>query len=293
MEMPRMSFESPSLPRRLRISVLPLVLAACATGGQAQIPATSAITLPALTYADLVSLAESASVIARVRVKDQATVEPERARGIPPGMVRLYVEADTEAVLKAPAALGESLAYLVDVPLDAKGRAPKLRKQSFLVFARTVPGRPGQLQLVHPDAQIAADVSTDARLRAVIAEIVSPEAPPRITGVRDAMSVAGNLAGESETQVSLDTANGTPVSLTVLRRPGQEPVWGASWTELVDQSAQAPQRGTLEWYRLACFLPRELPQGAYLQREQAARYQAQADYGFILSQLGECDRTRS
>jgi hypothetical protein len=293
MEMPRMSFELPSLPRRLRISVLPLVLAACATGGQAQIPATSAITLPALTYADLVSLAESASVIARVRVKDQATVEPERARGVPPGMVRLYVEADTEAVLKAPAALGESLAYLVDVPLDAKGRAPKLRKQSFLVFARTVPGRPGQLQLVHPDAQIAADVSTDARLRAVIAEIVSPEAPPRITGVRDAMSVAGNLAGESETQVFLDTANGTPVSLTVLRRPGQEPVWGASWTELVDQSAQAPQRGTLEWYRLACFLPRELPQGAYLQREQAARYQAQADYGFILSQLGECDRTRS
>lgn len=288
-----MPFESPHLPRRLRIAALPLILAACATGSQAQVPPGSVAVSQQLTYADLAGLAESAGVIARLRVKDQATVEPERARGVSPGMVRLYVEADTEAVLKAPAALGESLAYLVDVPLDARGRAPKLRKQSFLVFARTVPGRPGQLQLVHPDAQIAADVSTDARLRAVINEIVSPEAPPRVTGVRDAMSVAGNLAGESETQVFLDTANGTPVSLTVLRRPGQEPVWGVSWTELVDQSAQAPQRGTLEWYRLACFLPRELPQGAYLQREQAARYQARADYGFILSQLGECERTRS
>jgi hypothetical protein len=66
-----------------------------------------------------------------------------------------------------------------------------------------------------------------------------------------------------------------------------------SWTELVDQAASAPQRGTLEWYRLACFLPRELPQSAYLQRDQAARYQAQADYGYVLSQLGDCPRTRS
>lgn len=288
-----MPSDSSRLVRRLRIAALPLALAACATVSEAQVSPAPGAAAPQLTYADLAGLAEAAGVIVRVRVKDQATVEPERARGVAPGMVRLYVEAETEAVLKAPAALGESLAYLADVPLDAKGRAPKLKKQSFLLFARQVPGRPGQLQLVQPDAQIAADTGTDARLRAVIADLSSPDAPPRISGVRDAMSVAGNLAGESETQVFLDTTSGTPVSLTVLRRPGQEPVWGVSWTELVDQSAQAPQPGTLEWYRLACFLPRELPQGAYLQREQAARYQAQADYGFILSQLGECDRTRS
>ena len=291
--MPRLPSDSPRLLRPLRMAALPLALAACATGTEAQVGAVAAVPTQQLTYADLATLAEAAGVIARVRVSDQATVEPERARGVAPGMARLYVETKTEAVLKAPAALGESLSYLADVPLDAKGRAPKLKKQSFLVFARPVPGRPGQLQLVQPDAQIAADTSTDARLRAVIADLASADAPPRVSGVRDAMSVAGNLAGESETQVFLDTATGTPVSLTVLRRPGQEAVWGVSWTELVDQSAQAPQRGTLEWYRLACFLPRELPQGAYLQREHAARYQAQADYGFILSQLGECDRTRS
>lgn len=285
--------DSPRLLRGLRMAALPLVLAACATGSEAQVAKAVTATAPQLTYADMASLAEAAGVIARVRINDQATVEPERARGVAPGMARLYIEAETEAVLKAPAALGESLTYLADVPLDPKGRAPKLKKQSFLVFAQPVPGRPGQLQLVQPDAQIVADGSVDARLRAVIAELASPDAPPRISGVRDAMSVAGNLAGESETQVFLGTAAGAPVSLTVLRRPGQEPSWGVSWTELVDQSAAAPQRGTLEWYRLACFLPRALPQDAYLQREPSARSQAQADYAYILSQLGECERTRS
>jgi len=293
MDMSSMPSDSHRLLRRLHAIALPLALAACATAGEAQVGTAPAVAAPQLTYADLAGLAEAAGVIARVRVADQATVEPERSPGLAPGMVRLYVEAETEAVLKAPSALGQSLTYLADVPLDAKGKAPRLKKQSFLLFARPVAGRPGQLQLVRPDAQIAADVTTDARLRAVIADLASADAPPRITGVRDAMSVAGNLAGESETQVFLDTAEGTPVSLTVLRRPGQEPAWGASWTELVDQAAQAPQRGTLEWYRLACFLPPELPQDAYLQREQAARYQAQADYGYILSQLGECERTRS
>jgi hypothetical protein len=288
-----MPSDSPRLSRCLRALAFPALLAACASAGEAQVPAPGAgPNAVQLTYADLAGLAEASSVIARVRVVDQATVEPERSPGLAPGQVRLYVEAATEAALKAPAALGESLAYLVDVPADARGKAPKIEKPSFLVFARPVAGRPGQLQLVEPRAQIAADTATDARLRAVITDLASPDAPPRIAGVRDAMSVAGNLAGESETQVFLETADGTPGALTVLRRPGQEPAWGVSWAELVDQSARAPERGTLEWYRLACFLPRELPRDAYLQTDAAARYQAQADYGYILSQLGECARTR-
>lgn len=286
-----MPSDSIRLPKGLRMAALPVALAACATGGEAQVAAPAPETA-ALTYADLAGLVEAAGIVARVRIADQATVAPERAPGLAPGMARLYVEADTEAVLKAPGPLGESLAYLVDVPLDPRGKVPRLGKQSVLVFARPVPGRPGQLQLVEPGAQLAADPSAEARLRAVIADFASAGAPPRVTGVRDAMSVAGNLAGESETQVFLETTDGTPVSLTVLRRPGQEPAWGVSWTELVDQAAQPVAPGTLGWYRLACSLPRELPQGAFLQREEAARYQAQADYGFVLSQLGACTRTR-
>ena len=286
-----MTGDSTRLLKALRLAALPALLAACATESEAQV-AASVPAAEQLTYADMAGLIEASGVIVRVRVADQATVEPERAPGLAPGKARLFIEAETEAVLKAPTALGQSLTYLVDVPLDAKGKPPKLKKQSFLVFARSVPGRPGQLQLVEPDAQIAADVSTDARLRALIADLASPQAPPRITGIRDAMSVAGNLAGESETQVFLESSDGTPVSLTVLRRPGQEPAWGISWTELVDQAARPPERGTLEWYRLACFLPGEIPADAFLQNEESARLQAQADYRYALSRMGECSRTR-
>jgi hypothetical protein len=75
-----------------------------------------------------------------------------------------------------------------------------------------------------------------------------------VTGIRDVMSVPGNLAGESETQLFLDTATGDPVSLSVVRRPGMQPTWGVSWSEIVDQSARPPAPQTVAWYR-----PRLLP----------------------------------
>ena len=106
------------------------------------------------------------------------------------------------------------------------------------------------------------------------------------------MSVAGNLTGESETQLFLETATGTPVSLTVIRRPGMDPQWGVSWSEIVDQSARPPAPDTVEWYRLACSLPPELPADSFLQQDPAAQGQAREDYRFILDQLGECTRTR-
>jgi hypothetical protein len=277
--------------RWLRALALPLALAACAAPGEAQV-GTAPVAAEALTYADLVGLAEAAAIVARVTVDDQATVAPERAPGLAPGHARLYVEAQTERVLKGPAALGESLRYLVDLPLDAKGKPPKLKKQSLLVFANPVSGRPSELQLIEPDAQIPADEATEARLRAVIAELVAPDAPPRVTGIRDVLSVAGNLSGESETQMFIDTVSGNPVALTVIRRPGMDPQWGVSWTEIVDQAAEAPERGTLEWYRLACSLPRTLPADAFLQADAAGRSRAEADYNFVLDQLGPCERTR-
>lgn len=244
------------------------------------------------TYADLADLAESAGVIALVEVRDQAAVEPERAPGLAQGEVRLYVEARTEALLAGRAALGESLVYLADVPLDTKGKAPKLRKQRFLVFADPVPGRPGSLQLVDPSAQLPATPETEQLARTVIAALAAPDAPPAVTGIRDVMSVPGNLAGESETQLFLDTESGEPVSLSVVRRPGMEPTWGVSWSEIVDQSARPPAPQSVAWYRLACFLPERLPSDAFLQEDQASRRRAEADYGYIVEQLGECPRSR-
>lgn len=277
--------------KRLKPIGLAAALAGCAISASATAQNQPAASAPAVTYADLVNLAESAGVVAEVTVKSQASVPAERAPGLGAGRARLYLETQTQRVLKGPSALGESVRYLADVPLNAKGKPPKLRKQAFIAFANPVPGRPGELQLVGPDAQLPLDPALEERVRMVIGQLAAPDAAPRITGVRDAISVAGNLAGESETQMFVDTAGGAPVSLTVIRRPNMDPTWGVSWSEIVDQAAKPPEPGTIAWYRLACFLPRKLPTKAFLQSDASGRQRAEADYQFILSQLGPCERT--
>jgi hypothetical protein len=248
---------------------------------------------PALTYADLADFADAADLVVQAQVSKQIELSPERAASVAPGHTRLYIEAKTKALLAGKAPLGESVRYLVDVPIDAKGRAPKLKKRDFLLFARAVPGRPGELQLIGPTAQIPFDEGTAARLRPILAELAAPDAAPAITGVRDALAVPGTLVGESETQIFLATKSGDPVSLTIVRRPGMEPVWGVSYSEIVDQAARPPAPGTLAWYRLACFLPRQLPRGANLSQDPASRARATEDYAFVLEQLGQCPRTLS
>jgi len=210
-------------PIRALAMAIASLAAAPFTSAAAQSPAP-AVTLP--TYADMAGLIEKSGIVAVVEVDDQAVVEPERAPGLEPGRARLYIEAQTTALLAARSALGEALVYLADVPLDAKGKAPKLKKQRFLVFANPVVGRPGMLQLVEPDAAIPASPESERLARAVISGFAASDAPPAVTGVRDVMSVPGNLAGESETQLFLDTRTGVPVSLSVIRRPGMEPEWG-------------------------------------------------------------------
>ncbi|MXP26844.1 hypothetical protein GRI39_12460 [Altererythrobacter indicus] len=269
----------------------PLILAGCVSATQAQPAYSNAVSTDSgATYADLVDLADSAELVIRARIMDQITVKPERSPGLAPGHVRLYIEAQTEALLAGPSAQGASFVYLVDLPLTSKGKAPKLKKQSVILFADSVPDRPGELRLVAPDAQLPASPELEARLRPILEELASPDAPVKITGVREVMSIDGNLAGESETQMFLDTANDEPVSLSVVRRPGQPPRWGVSWSEIVDQSAQPPAHDTIAWYRLACSLPRQLPDTAFVQSGTAKRYRAEVDYSLILQDLGECTR---
>ncbi|RJX69317.1 hypothetical protein D6858_04405 [Tsuneonella suprasediminis] len=246
-----------------------------------------------LTYADLADLADAANAVVHVKVTSQATVSPERAPNVAPGMVRIYVEAATVALVSGSAPVGESLRYLVDLPLDSRGKAPKLKKQDFLLFARAVPGRPGELQLVGAGAQQPWTPELEQRIRPILTAMLSPAAPPHITGVRDALAVPGTLAGESETQMFLSTRSGDPVSISVVRRPGMEPVWGVSFSEIVDQAARPPARDSLEWYRLACFLPAQLPAKANLSRDSVSRALAEDDYAYVMRQLGPCARTLS
>ncbi|WP_202390165.1 hypothetical protein [Tsuneonella aeria] len=265
----------------------PALLAVALAGGAAAAPATSA---PAATYADLADLADAADLVVHVRVARQAQVPAERAPGLAPGHARLYIEAQTKALIAGAAPLGESVSYLADVPLDAKGKVPKLKKREFLLFSRAVPGKPDQLQLVGTHAQLPHTPAAEARLRPILSALAGADAPPAITGVRDALAVPGTLAGESETQVFLSTATGDPAALTIVRRPGMAPSWGVSFSEIVDQSARPPVRETLAWYRLACFLPATLPARANLSSDSASRAQAADDYALVMRELGPCPR---
>lgn len=245
-----------------------------------------------LTYADLVDLSDSSQLVLKARIRKQRAIAPELSPGLRPGWTRLLIEADTEALISGRAAIGESLRFLADFPLDAKGKAPKLKKASVILFALPVPGRPGDLQMIDVDSYALADPALEARLREVLVQLAAPDTPPHVTGVRDALAVEGNLAGESESQLFLTTEEDAPVSLNVLRRPNMAPEWGVSWTELVDQSARPPQRDTLAWYRLACFLPQALPYESVLSTSGASRVLVNQDYRFVLEQLGTCTRTR-
>jgi hypothetical protein len=218
-------------------------------------------------------------------------IEDARARGLQPGFGRFYVEANTRALLSGASGVGESVRYLVDLPLDARGKAAKLKKQDVLLFARAVPGRPGELQLVSPRAQLPWSPPLEERLRVVLQALVAPDAPARVTGVRELLYVPGNLAGQGETQIFLNTADGSAASITVRHEPGEPPRWGASFSELVGDLGKPPARETLEWYRLACFLPNNPPAAANISSSEAARRQALADYRMVLGELGVCDRS--
>jgi hypothetical protein len=250
--------------------------------------ATTVINQP--SYADLATFSDAADLVIRTQIRRQTVLKPDRAPGLAAGFARLYIEANTVAVIAGRTGIGPTLAYLVDVPLDAKGKVPKLKNREFVLFADAVPGRAGEVRLVAPGAQLAYTPALEARLRPILTELYSADVPPRITGISDALAVAGTLTGESETQVFLATENRAPVSLTILRRPGQQVQWGVSWGEIIDSAARPPAPETVRWYRLACALPAQLPSSANLAREAAERRLAAGDYAYVISQLGPCER---
>ncbi len=281
----------------LALAASALALAACAPAVTAQDRNSATPTLADLaTYPDLVELAEASDRVVRARIRRPAEVARERAPGLAPGHTRLYVEAETLALIAGNSAVGESLVYLVDVPLDAKGKPPKLKKREVLLFADYVPGvarsnRGTEIQLSGMHGQLDYSPHLEMRLRPILTALADPAKPPKITGVADALAVPGTLTGESETQIFLSTENGSPVSITVLRRPGQSPQWGVSWGEIIDSSARAPQPETLRWYRLACSLPPSLPSNANLARDADARRLATSDYALVIERLGPCRRS--
>ncbi len=274
--------------RSIPLALAPLALAAlpaCAAQGSAPAALDRPGAADPLAFADLADLALAAPIALEGTVTGASRTRDPVA---PAGQVSAYVELDIGAVIRAPAPLGARQGYLWQ-GTDRQRRA--LSGARVLVFARPLPGRPGLLQLVAPDAQLAWTPERSATVRALLADAAKPDAPPAITGVTRAFTVPGQVAGERQTQIFLATEAGAPVSLSVLRAPGRPPSWRLALGDVVGAAAAAPRPDTLVWYRLACGLPPELPAAA-LPDDPVLAAAARADYRFVRDALGPCGRTR-
>lgn len=258
------------------------------TPAAAQVVAESGVVLP--PYAQVADLVIGSPAILDARIRSAVRIKGAEAASVAPGRVRFYVEADVLALIRADGAMPARVGYVVDVPTDARGRVPKLTKRRVLAFARPVAGQPAMIQLTTLDSQRDWSAELDAMVRRIARDAVAPDAPPAVTGLGNAFHVPGALPGEGETQIFVQTANGAPISLSILRRPGEERRWAVALGEIVDDAAAAPARDTLLWYRLACGLPRALPASSLADEDPANVAAARDDYRFVLDQLGPCKR---
>lgn len=259
----------------------------------AQPPALVATPGPTAPYADLADLVIAAPLVIDATIRSTSRIKGAEAASAAPGFARLYVEADVLALIRGPRAVPPTIGYLLDIPTDARGRIPKLKKARVLLFARPVAGSADQVQLVTPGAQRPWTAALDALVREITREVIARDAPPVITGVGNAFHVPGSLPGEGETQVFLTTADNRPVSLSILRRPGERPRWAVALSEIVDEAAAPVRRDTLLWYRLACALPPELPASSTASLDRGDADLARADYRFVIGQLGPCGRSKA
>ncbi len=271
----------------LGAALMPLLTTVAASA--APLPPQSAAA--PFTYADLTDLAAAAPVVADVQVTRATRIKGDQAAGVPAGQVRFYVEGDVLALVRGQQGLPGHVTWLVDLPLDARNRVPKLAKKTrVLLLATTAGARPGELRLIAPYAQFAWTPELDSRLRAVLTGLTAADAPPRVVGVGNAFHVPGSLPGESETQIFLKTQDNRPISLNVLRRPSEAPRWAVALGEMVDEAAAPPAPDTLLWYRLACFLPASLPDTSTAELSPADAMAASEDYRFVIAALGACAR---
>ena len=269
-----------STVRRL-VAALTLMSGSLSYGGLHAAPVASS-PLPAVTgYADLAALGLAAPTVLRVTIEKADRIDPSQAADVRPGNARLLISAATTAAIVAPGEVPAHIEYLWDTPLDARGKLPKLKGADALVFLR---GGAGQFALISAHGQVAWSPATDARLRGILTE-ARQGTVPIVTGVTSGFHVAGAVPGEAESQFFLATRDGKPVSLVVLTRPGEPQHLSVALGDVIDEAAAGVKPNTLLWYRLACFLPKELPAAIGNDPDVAG------DYRFVLASLGPCGRT--
>ena len=272
----------------IALSLLPVSLAAQ--------PAVSvqgfAISATNSSYADVADLVVISPLIVDAQIRKTTKVPAEQAVGVPANVQRLVVEADVLALLRGNEGIADSVRFTLDVPKDAKGKIPKLKKQRFFLLGSKAAGLPGTIRLARPDALIAWSPGNDAMVRAITKEAVIIDAPQPVVAITSAFHSPGTIIGEGETQIFVEAKANQIYSLSVRSNPGAPKIWSVSTGEVIDGSATAPQKNSLLWYRLACGLPRDLDVTLIETPEPDNVERARADYRFIIQSLGPCDRTR-
>ncbi len=277
-------------------TVFPTILLALGGIAVAQtvtvMPPALAVQAEGAAYADIADLVVISPLIIDVTIRNARKVSPEQAIGVPANLQRMLVEADVLALIRGSGGVSPRVLFVLDVPKDAKGKVPKLKKQRMFLLGSAVAGKPGEIRLARPNALVQFSAANDALIRAITKESVQIDAPQRITGIISAFYSAGTVLGEGETQVFLRTEKNQPISLSIISRPGQAKRWAVSTSEVIDDSASAPAKHTLLWYRLACGLPRDLSAESVESGEGDNVARAQADYKFVIESLGPCGRKR-
>lgn len=279
------------MPKTPRIAIVCAIaaLSGPAIGAQQAVQPPAEAPMTTLSYTRFADLVVGAPTIVDAAIRSVAPIKGPAAADVQPGYARLYIEADVIALIRSPGALPPTIGYVADIQLDSRGRVPKLRKLRVLLFAR--PARqPDQLQLIALDGQRDWSPEADALTRRIATEAVASTAPPAITGIGNAFHTPGALPGEGETQIFLNTVDGSPVSLNVVRKQGEPPRWSPSIGDLADPNAAPPAHDTLLWYRLACGLPPALPDTSTAGIDPAEANVAREDYAFVLQSLGGCGR---
>jgi hypothetical protein len=256
------------------------------------IPSSFAVQADSASYADIADLVVISSLIVDATVRNLRKIPAEQAVGVPANLQRMLVEADIVTLIRGQEGVTPRVRFLLDIPKDAKGKIPKLKKQRLFLLGSSVAGRPGEIRLSRPNALIQWSAANDILVRAITKEAVQIDAPEKITGITSAFHSAGTVIGEGETQIFLKTATDQPLSLSVLSRPGELKRWAVSTAEVIDESATAPAKFTLLWYRLACELPRSIAAEMVEAADSDGAAKVQADYNFILDSIGPCGRKR-
>ncbi len=254
-------------------------------------PVTYAVPADTTSYADVADLVVIAPLIIDAKIRSVKKVPAEQAIGVPVNMQRFLVEADVQGLIRGTGGITPQVRFVLDLAKDSRGKLPSVNKQRLFLMANYT-NTPGNIKLVRPDALIQWSAGNDILLRSITKEAVRIDAPVQVTGIGNAFHNPGTLLGDGETQIFLKTANNQPMAITVLSQQAVGKSWSVSTSELIDETSSAPKKDSLLWYRLACGLPKSIPDIAFETNATESRSAARADYVFVIKSLGPCDRQR-